>query len=175
HQAGLIARYSGTGDTNLYLGLVAGTSGTYVSAIWKNVNGTWTQLATGSVPSAGLGALRFDAPGNLPKLYFTPTGSRESLRATATDSRLTGAGLVGVRGISTTYDNLSLKKLPPLPFSDNFNRADSTSLGQNWAEQTGDLSVSGNHLAGASSVNVGTYTGASATDVTVMADVTAAS
>src|SRR5262249_58446397 len=33
HQAGLVARYSGTGDTNLYLGLVAGTSGTCVSAI----------------------------------------------------------------------------------------------------------------------------------------------
>src|SRR5205807_243559 len=62
--AGLVARYAGAGDQNMYFGGVVGGSGNYSAYLFRNVGGTWTQLFGqsygGSVSNA---ALEFDVVG----------------------------------------------------------------------------------------------------------------
>jgi hypothetical protein len=90
--AGLVARYSGPGDQNMYYGFVAGGNGNYAAYIYRNVNGTWTELAaqtySGSVTNA---TLQFDAVGS--SLTLSLNGS---IIASATDTTLT-TGSVGMR------------------------------------------------------------------------------
>ena len=51
--AGLVARYSGTGDSNMYLGAIYPTAGgSYGAVIEKNVRGVWTILSSVAVPSS---------------------------------------------------------------------------------------------------------------------------
>src|SRR6202035_2086895 len=45
-RAGLIARYTGVGDANMYLAQIVGTRSNAVAFIYRNVGGVWTQLAT---------------------------------------------------------------------------------------------------------------------------------
>jgi hypothetical protein len=60
---------------------------------------------------------------------------------------------------------------PGLPFTDNFNRATSSSLGSNWSERVGDLAVSGNSLqSNTSSVSLATVAGVSQSNVILSAD-----
>jgi hypothetical protein len=61
--AGLIARYSGPGATNLYWGTLVGNNGQFFADIFRNVGGNWTQLA-GAPVATGTGALRFDVLGS---------------------------------------------------------------------------------------------------------------
>ena len=44
--AGLIARYSGAGDGNMYLGALVNIGGANSAQIWRSVNGVWSLLAT---------------------------------------------------------------------------------------------------------------------------------
>jgi hypothetical protein len=165
--AGLAARYSGPGDSNMYLAMLLGIDGSCTAFIFRNLNGAWTPLVSAPI-ATGTGALRFDVQGNFLRLSFNGT-----LVVSALDSTLTGPGSVGVRGgQGVTFDNFTATALAPaVPFMDDFNRASSTDLGSNWLEAAGNLEIQGNRLIPTTALDVALYTGASLADVAVAANV----
>src|SRR5262249_36342141 len=136
------------------------------ASIWKNVGGTWTQLTAAPVAGSS-GTLRLDVVGSSLTLLLngTPVGS-------TTDGSVSGAGSVGVRGsASPAWDNFSASPLQAsLPFSDDFNRANSGTPGSSYTVTGGSLAVTSN-LLNASSFGEAGVTTAPAADVSVQADV----
>src|SRR5262249_4833458 len=61
--AGLIARYSGPGDSNMYLGFLVRLDGQLRAMVYRSVAGVWSKLAEAPAP-AGTGILQFMAVGN---------------------------------------------------------------------------------------------------------------
>jgi hypothetical protein len=174
---GLVARYSGPGDTNLYAGfLTYNPGGSLTADIWRSLNGAWALLA--SVPvSSSSGTLRFDVVGTSLNLYLN-----DLLTASATDGSITAPGSVGLRGYGAgvSWDDFSASAVTgsgaTLPFNDNFNRADAPALGSPWAERVGAIGVSGQQaLAQAAGASVATLLGISAADVSVQAAVSVGS
>jgi hypothetical protein len=142
--AGLVARYSGPGDTNMYWGALVGINGAFQADIFRNVAGVWTELASTPV-GTGTGTLLFDVVGPSLKLFLNGT-----LMAFATDAALTGPGSVGLRVNSgNTFANFAADALTlnpvSLPFSDNFSRANGE-LGPNWLDRAGEAQVRNNAL-----------------------------
>jgi hypothetical protein len=182
--SGLVARYSGVGDQNMYWGGLARFSGAYQAFIYRNLNGVWTQInaITPLALSSSTNTLRFEVVGPSLKLFVNGT-----LAAFANDTSLTGPGTVGLRsGFSVTIDNFSANVLTltnnTLPFSDNFNRANGE-LGSNWLDQQGESSVVGNQVVTRpvdptssdpekNQVVLSTVNGVSNTNVAVQADLT---
>jgi sugar lactone lactonase YvrE len=177
--SGLIARYSGPGATNLYWGTLVGNNGQFFADIFRNVGGTWTQLA-GAAVGTGTGALRFDVLGSSLKVYLN-----DVLVASATDTALT-AGAAGVRfSPNTSLANFGASALSAaslqLPFSDNFNRSDGE-LGPRWLNRLGESAIQGNqvvtHVADMTSSNpnqllaIVTLQGLAQAGIAVQADIT---
>jgi hypothetical protein len=169
---GLVARYSGPGDTNLYAGfLTYNPGGSLTADIWRSLNGAWVQLASAPVSSSS-GTLRFDVVGTSLNLYLNGT-----LAASSTDGMI-ASGTVGLRGYGAgvSWDDFSASAVTgsgaTLPFNDNFNRADAPALGNPWAERVGAIGVSGQQaVAQAAGASVATLLGISAADVSVQATV----
>jgi uncharacterized protein YkwD len=167
--AGLVARYTGTGDQNMYFGALTGIAGGYQATIWRNLGGTWTPLVTRSYTGAGQGSLRFNVFGATQELYLNDT-----LVAYAHDGILTGPGSSGLRTYGgVVMANFSTTALPPssqpLPFADSFA---GSSLNGTWTTQMGSFQVSAGHAGSlVNSRNLATVTGLSASDVSVQADV----
>ncbi len=166
--AGLVARYGGAGDVNMYLGALYNSGGGPQASIWRNVGGNWTQLTVQNV-AAGAGTLRFQVVGSSLRLFFNNT-----LVTYAYDTALT-AGTVGIRtsgGVSV--DNFSAAKVTlaqaPLPYVDNFTQANGF-LSGNWRDRAGDFRVQSNLLQGNASLNVATLNTTSQANVSVQADV----
>lgn len=89
---GLVARYGGAGDRNMYVGSVTALAGGAVQvAIRRNLNGTWKTLATKTL-SAGVTLLRFTLVG--PSLTLSADGAEV---LTAADAAIAGPGAVGIR------------------------------------------------------------------------------
>src|SRR5262249_47204316 len=108
------------------------------------------------------GTLRFDVVGNSLKLYFTPPGINQTttLLTSALNSDIPGAGLVGVRGSDGYWDNFSASQLQPnLPFSDDFQRANSGTPGVNYAVKTGTIVLDSNRLYGSPGTDLAVYSG----------------
>jgi hypothetical protein len=166
NRAGLVARYSGGGDTNMYLANLIGTGTSAVAFISRNVGGAWTLLAT--VPGlSGTGTLRFDVVGDTLTLFLNG-----AFVTSVVDNAIQRPGLTGVRGSSAaTFDNFVASRLLTPPFSDNFDRPNSSDLGVNFAKKAGDLSILGNRLATSAAVSVAVLNGMFATDVSVQAGV----
>ncbi|MHB1034358.1 MAG: hypothetical protein ACYC35_04220 [Pirellulales bacterium] len=171
YHAGLVARYSGPEDKSFYLGHLLNTNGQYTAEIWRNVAGFWTQLSR-QVVTSGAGTLRFDVVGSSLSLCLN-----NILVGSVQDTALT-SGTVGVRGGISTYDNFAASTVivPPvenaaLPYSDAFNRADSTILGGTWTEQLGDLVVVNNQMVAQGVVSIATLNGIDQANVSVSADV----
>ena len=101
-QAGLVTRYTGAGDSNMYFaGLVNIGTGFQVQ-VRRNVNGVWKTLAIATV-SAGTGTLRFDNSGS----NLTVTFNNQEVLS-ITDTGITGPGTVGMRATAgATVDNFS--------------------------------------------------------------------
>ena len=90
--AGVIARYAGQDDEDMYLGALVRIGSSYSVEIWRNVGGTWTQLsAVGVSVSSGLVELSITDD----VLQLSLDGEVVS---TVTDSALQGAASVGIRG-----------------------------------------------------------------------------
>ncbi len=87
---GLVARYSGSGDGNWYLGNIRYTGGAYRAEIWKQVNGGQT-LLTSTFLDSGAGSVRFEVVGTSLKLFFNDT-----LVGNVNDTQLTQGG-IGIR------------------------------------------------------------------------------
>jgi hypothetical protein len=111
--AGLVARYSGTGDASMYVGEVVGKNGVFTAYILRHVGSTWAQMSSSEVSrgTALAGTLRFVVKNSnsqvLLQLFFNGT-----LVADASDSdpsALTAPGLVGLRaGTGATYGAFSV-------------------------------------------------------------------
>jgi hypothetical protein len=168
--AGLVSRYSGPGEANMYWAGINTNTGTYQAQIWRNFNGTWTELFAANVGS-GVGTLRFEVVGSSLKLF-----DNNNLVAYANDSLVTG-GTVGIRATAgTTFDNFNADALNPvnpgLPFGDNFNAATNQQLSNNWLNQLGNFQVAGGVATGLGSLDIATVNGVSVLNSTVQADVT---
>ncbi len=173
--AGLVARYTGTGanDASYYFGtLVATSSGSVTAQIWLWVNGTGTMLSS-SGPLSGLGStntLTFNVEGT--SLSLSVNGGTPV--TTATDTTLTYEGLIGFavnQGVQLGAFNAT-ELFPTFPFSSNFS-GPAGALGSNFVEvpagsftQNGSGIVTGNMAA-----NMALYGGASFGDVDVSATV----
>lgn len=92
---GVIARYQGTGDRNMYLGAIRTVNGVATAVILKNVNGSWKQLAAHSIDPS-MTRLRFVVIGNTLSLFVGANSSLMTLVASAIDNSF-ATGLNGIR------------------------------------------------------------------------------
>jgi len=88
---GLIARYGGTGDANMYLGRLVNRRAGFVAEIWRNVAGEWRLLGARLAPR-GSGILQFDVVGSALRLSFN-----QKLLVNVRDAAIIRPGGVGVR------------------------------------------------------------------------------
>jgi hypothetical protein len=170
--ADLFARYSGPGDSNMYLAQLYFDGSHMFAQLWNNLGGAWNMLVSNQVAVS---------PGVATPLEFRVQGSvlqmlvNGSMVASAVDTHITAPGLTGLRGTSgATFANFSVNTIaPPLPpFSDNFNRPDSPNLGNNWVATTGSVGVSSNQAVVTSSFADVVYAGAALADSDASATVT---
>jgi len=144
---GLVARYSGRGDTNMYVAAIQPYGTAFVGRIWLNRGGVWRILAAGQLASAA-GVMRFEVAGSSLTLLFN------GVRVTgAFDRAIAGPGGVGIRMLAAgaTVDNYSQDTLVPptpsnagLPFSDAFGvngDGDSPYLPGSWTKRVGNLAI----------------------------------
>jgi hypothetical protein len=144
---GLIARYAGSGDTNMYVASVTPAGTGFVGRIWRNVAGTWRSLTEGIV-TASSGVLRFEVAGSSLTLLFN------GIRVTgAFDTAITRPGGVGIRmtlagGSCDNYSQATLTPPTPTavssPFADTFSGSDSPYVPGAWTKRFGNLAVVSN-------------------------------
>jgi N-acetylneuraminic acid mutarotase len=165
-QVGLIARYSGPGDTNMYWGMLFNTGGTTYAMIWRNSGGTWTFLDSEAIPGNPMGGLlRFTVIGNSLKLFLNG-----ALVASAVDATPLAPGSVGLRSLaSTTFENFSARAA----VFDAFTQPNGTPLNPaRWTQRAGTFTVTNNMLGGG--FGVASWNGLNEADVRVEAEVTLA-
>ena len=145
--AGLVARYTGGGDTRMYLANIARSGTGFIGRIYRNTGAAWTVLTSGIITAAS-GVLQFDVAGSSLTLFFN--GIRV---AGAYDTAIPGAGGVGIRltGAGATLGNYSQSTLTApipvnatLPFTDTFTGADSFFVPAAWNKRIGNLAVASN-------------------------------
>jgi hypothetical protein len=169
----LSARYSGPGDSNMYIGGVCIIAGSPAAHIWRNVGGTWALLGTAPLSTA-TGTLQFSVFGSLLVVSFNGAPV-----ISVTDTAITAPGTVGLRtfGIGGSYQSFSAAAYvpPPLatiPYSDAFSGADSAVLGGSWVAKIGNIGISGNAAVSASTTAADAVLyGISIADVTLTAAV----
>jgi subtilisin-like proprotein convertase family protein len=173
--AGLVTRYGGPLYSNFYLGQLRDIGGgQFQAAIFKNIGGTFTTLAVGSVVNTGTGPLEFESTGPSLKLIFNG-----AVVAFAQDLDLTG-GSVGMRlGAGVAMSNVVVAnagvQLATLPFTDNFSTtSDGSQLDRFWTDQFGNIGVPAGQAVGVGAINLSTLNGISQGDVKVDAQVNVA-
>jgi hypothetical protein len=104
--AGLITRYSGSGDQNMYFARLAQTgTHTYQVALYVNVAGTWKVLKAQSV-STVTGTMRLTMSGSSMTISYNGAAL-----FTVVDSSISAAGSVGLRmNAGATADNFSISQ-----------------------------------------------------------------
>jgi len=175
---GLVARYSGPGDNNLYLGNISRIFNpanpsvpVFQAAIYRIFGGSAALLSVQNLTTSGNGTLRFDLQGSSLKLYLNG-----ALIGYAQDSVIT-SGSVGMRvSGGTQVDNFAASTIAvttALPYGpDTFTAsAPGNQLGANWQEQAGNFNVSTNRAVGQAAFNLATLTNLSVANVAVQADI----
>jgi hypothetical protein len=145
--AGLVARNSGTPDSNEYVGQVSfvrtnSIMATYTLQIALYRNGRLFVLGSKTMTVAAgafTGQLQFEVVGNSLKLFLGGV-----LQIAVHSSSLTGAGLVGIRAAHGAISSFTVSPVTlvtqPLPFSDAFTSANGQ-LAPVWTEQAGAFTV----------------------------------
>jgi hypothetical protein len=168
--AGVVARYSGPGSANYYLGDVEVSAGRFTAYLWRNRNGVWTQLASAPL-SRGTGTLRLQAIGTSLKLFFNG-----QLVAYAYDATFTN-GTTGVRakggGLVDDFTATALNPVSPsLPFTDSFGQPSGSQLSPAWTERAGNFSTQADgRLRANGGFNLATVNQFPAADVAVQANI----
>jgi hypothetical protein len=178
--AGLIARYtgnSGTGDANFYAAVLVNTGGSFLAQIYKNINGTFTQLSSQAVTGGlGAGQLEFDVVGTSLRLFLNGNPV-----VSTSDSSITAAGSVGFRAQyqpGITFDTFMANPvtLPVLPYNTAFAPYQIGQLSNDWTTQIGAYTVSGTKAstssAAASMAILDLASASQAANVTVSANLT---
>jgi hypothetical protein len=171
--AGLVARYSGSGDKNMYFGRLSYLgNGVVNAAIFRNLNGTWTQIGVSTNVAASGGSLIFQVEGTNLKLFLNGVvvayGNDTALTSGAVGIRAFGGATVGSFGYGapTLISNTA-------PFGDNFvTPSQGNQLSYSWEEQAGNFNLGTGAAVGQSSTNLATVNGLTETNTTVQADVT---
>jgi hypothetical protein len=104
---GLIARYQGPGETNMYLAAFGSDGNRNWLALWKNVDGKWSPVIKGTTVPESKGRLRFDVYGRELRVYLDGKA-----KLIAKDESLTH-GIVGIRGMGGTMDNFRATRIFP--------------------------------------------------------------
>ncbi len=170
---GVAARVTGT---NGYVGRLIRNYNNYSVEIGVFKNGQYTSLNSAGV-SASSGTIQLEVIGSSINLYFNG-----ALMASAVDTSITGTGAVGIYAggdadvaFSDFFASAAVAPTPAnasLPFSDDFNRPDSTFVGSYWTEESGDVALANDQVT---QVGMGTSSialnGVSAADVILSADV----
>jgi hypothetical protein len=169
--AGVVARYSGTGVGNCYLGrVVRNSNGTFTAQLYRFQNGIGTLLKSASV-TTGTGILRLEVVGTSLKLFFNDT------LVTYTFDTTLSTGAAGMwASFGATLDDFSAAVISStqesLPFSDDFTGTDGTQLSHSWQEQAGNFSLKGDQLqANDPSLSVAMVNHAAVLDMTVQASI----
>jgi hypothetical protein len=105
--AGLIARYSGSGDGNgkMYVARIILNGGVYTAQIDYVSGGTFHTLVSKTLTSVtGNHTLRFQVVGNSLQLFLD---NLSSPLLSTTNSSITAAGLVGIRGKQASFNGFS--------------------------------------------------------------------
>jgi subtilisin family serine protease len=99
---GLVARYGGPGDGNMYLGRLVKRPAGYAAQIWVSDHGVWRLLSMRAAPR-GSGLLQFDVVGNRLTLHCNGR-----VLLDIRDNSITHPGSVGGRttGIGNRFDNV---------------------------------------------------------------------
>lgn len=169
--AGVVARHSGPGDTNMYMGVLVNFNGSLFAQIYRNLNGSWVLLSSAMVGVGGTVTLRFDVIGTSLRLFVNG-----SLATSTSDSALI-TGKVGIRASAgTTIDDFSatqrLQLVTPIPFLDNFTGLNGASLSEFWQQRLGNITVQGNAAALGEGLNLATLIQGAVDNVSVSATVT---
>lgn len=165
--AGLVARYSGPGDTNMYFAGLYNNGSAIQAQIWLNLNGTWRLLSSTNVNVSGNVPIEFIANGS--SLQLLVNGQV----ATATSDSTLTSGTVGIRASAgaTILDSLSASVFPQvnvtLPFGDNFGV--NGALSSNWFNQLGGFSVSNNLATAIGPLDIATLNGVTQANVDLKA------
>lgn len=88
---GLVARYTGLGDTNMVVGMVELVSRNAYVSLWQNVGGTWTSLAQTRLKTLPA-VVSLEAVGNQLRLLV------DGLKYLTAKTQVLAPGWVGVRG-----------------------------------------------------------------------------
>jgi IPT/TIG domain len=177
--AGLVTRYQGIGDKNMYFGMIISSGSGYAAKIMVNKNGVWTQLAASSIGTVGQGTLLFTTIGSTLRLFWQPTGTVGfRLVASATNTALS-TGSVGMRiGQGAKLDNFaaSVETLQnaTLPFSENFSAGNypinpGLQLSSYWQNPIGDMEIVNGKATGQTATNVAILNGVNQANVSVQA------
>ncbi len=166
--AGLVSRYTGSGDQNYFLGEIVNTGSGVEAYLYQNVNGVFTLLQSQTV-AANSGTLVMVTSGT--SLTLTYNGV---LLFSVADLALPGSGSVGMRSTAgATVSNFSASvPTAGLPFSDTFNG--SRLSNSNWLTQAGFFTVASNTATGASTLDLATLLGVTARNVAVQATIAVA-
>lgn len=151
-EVGLLARYTGSGDRNYYLGSLADNGGSFTARIVRNVNGVVTELASAAV--AAPGALRFSVVGN--QLKFFVEGVEV---ASATDTTF-ATGRVGLRLLNgASADTFRVSPVSnSLPVVATFEMPDFSPLASGWQTAFGNYLTQFNMADGQDSINIALLT-----------------
>jgi hypothetical protein len=161
--AGLVSRYSGPGDTNMYwAGLSNYVTGQNLAEIWVYAGGVWSRVSYQSVGSSG-GTLRLETAGTSLKLFLN-----NNLVGYTNDVAQTG-GTVGMRsshGATLAHFSANVLSLTnnSLQFNDNFAFNPNEQLSNNWLNQQGNFHVD-SFQAGPGLGFIGVATGLGSLDV----------
>ncbi len=176
--AGLVARYSGSGDTNMYWAGISNFGGSYTAYIYLNVNGVWTQLASKNLSNitGPTQALRFEVVGSFLSMFVNGTlalSSNDSTLKTGSVGLRSTQGAVwtgspaftaGVATISASLDGAG--------FTENFNNA--ANFDTNWRQNVGNFALNAGTATSTTALSIATVYGVSATDVVVTSTATLA-
>jgi hypothetical protein len=99
---GLVARYSGPGDENMYLGMLIHNGEARRAEIWRNIDGEW-EILRGKRIRKTSGRLRFQVEGT--SLVLSLNGHRV---VKVRDSGITGPGKLGVRGADAAFEGFQV-------------------------------------------------------------------
>jgi hypothetical protein len=169
--AGLLSRYVDANNT-YYAGL-GNQNGTMYAEIWREFGGGWAQLSSTPVQTTG-GHLKFVTVGSSLQLYLDG-----QIVTNATDTTLT-EGLTGTwsdpgNTVSNFTSTTPIYTNAPLPFSDGFNQADGSALGNSWVQSAGMFVPQGGALVSQNNGSIATLYGLSQADSSVQVDIQRAS
>ncbi len=172
--AGLVARYAGPLNANMYLAFVTKlANGRLQPYIERNLNGTLTVLSTGATVADTAGTLTFQVEGSSLKLFLNGT-----LISFAQDTALkTGSvGMYASSGAAEKGFQATLIRVPPqTSFADNFSTPTlGNQLTTNWIERAGNFTVNTTTgtATGQSALNEATVDNLSMANTTVQANAT---